>query len=212
MKKLLVLVFGLLLAASAGAMITIDLQADLLKKADGTPMPTSGLVILAASTSDTTFNAPTDTDFVSGDDIIVKKWSLDSGYGAGIFEKSTGPISFSGNWGPDDPLQLYWYPSLTYDSAVPGAGTSYGQYRNNSAVDNSYVWFTPPDGFTVGLKFFTKDSIQLYGTGLASNPAEAGLASQTTVPEPAAFATVSGLLCLMGAVAFKARRQKTRAA
>jgi len=203
MKKLLAMALGALVVAQTHGSVTIDFGAAVLQTTGPAPMPVGGLVILAASTENSLFNAPLDTAFVSGDDIEIKRWALTT---EGQLLTTTGPLTLSGNWTAADPLQFYWYPTLTLGAERPGAGTSYGTYRTDLVLNGSTTgWFTPSDGSLIALNFLTASA----GGSLAD---AMGLATQTTVPEPAAFATVSGLLCLLGAIAFKARRQKTRRA
>jgi hypothetical protein len=157
-------------AAKAFATVTLNLSAAYLNEASGTPMPTNGLVLLVASTSDSTFGTPTFASFVSGDDTIVAKWDLSTWSTPGLLLESTGPVALGSGWNAGDPLQLYWFPTLTLASASPGVGASYGKYRTNSTVDGGDPWTTPADGATIALKFLTADAG-------GSNPNAAGNAS-----------------------------------
>lgn len=196
---------ALWLPAPAFATITIDLDAELLKTSGGTAMPTSGLLILAASTLDSSFSAPTDTAFFMGDDIEIKRWDLSGGFNtAGVFSGSTGSLTLSGNWTAGDALQLFWFPTLTLSSTAPGAGTSYGQYRHATGLDGSAAWETPSDGSLVSLKFFTSDASFLISGG--SNSSASGTASFTAVPEPAAYGLAAAVGCVAWALFWKRYR------
>jgi hypothetical protein len=180
MKKLLFV--GLISLSHATAycqFVSFNIDAEVLKTAGGTAIPTSGLVILVASTLDASFGGPTDTSFVSGDDIELKRWDLSSGFNLpGILSVFSGPLQLTGNWNPGDPVQMYWFPTLTLGSIAPGPGTSYGQYRDAVGIDGSEVWTTPAAGFPVGsrsLRFSMSDATFLFTGG--SMPALAGKAS-----------------------------------
>ncbi len=88
-------------------------------------------------------------------------------------------FSLDGSLTVGDPVQLYWFPTLTvsdYDSNSLSEGTTYGFYRDSVGIDGSAQWVVPGDGSTVSLKFLTE------GQG-GSNPESAGWASLTVVPE-----------------------------
>jgi len=167
-----------LLQLAARASITIQLGADTLKDVAGNPMPTSGLVVLVASTLDSQFGSPTATSFVSGDDIEVARFDLSSTEIPGLVE-DLAILTLSGDWGAGDPLAIFWYPTLTIDAVSPGASTPYGFYRDptpsgeqGTGLDGSDPWFTPADGATLwNLLFLTSDA------GGASTPPGAGNAS-----------------------------------
>lgn len=195
--------------------VTFNIDAESLKTSGGTPMAPSGLVILVVSTADAIFGGPTAGSFVSGDDAIVKSWDLTvggggGGFGNGILSGTTGsiPLANISGWDPGDPLQMYWFPTLTLSSPSPGAGTSYGQYRDPVGIDTSEVWttYTPfPFGFR-NLKFFTSDATF---NSPGTNPAVAGNASLTTVPEPSAYAMVFGMFCFAGALVKRGLRARS---
>jgi len=211
MKKLLFVgLISLSLATAHCQFVDFGVDAEVLKTSGGAPMPTSGLAVLVASTLDASFAGPTDTSFASGsDDIVLQKWDLSTGFNMpGVLSVTMGSMLLTGNWNTGDPVQLYWFPTLTLGSSAPGAGTSYGQYRDAVGVDGSQVWTTPAPGVTGSLKFFTSDATFLNAGG--SNPAVVGNASLTTVPEPSEYAMVFGMFCFAGA--FIRRSLKARSA
>ena len=183
MKTILITTI-LMLQFKVLATVTINIDAEKLKTDSGGLMSTNGLVILVASTNDSTFNGPTPTSFVSGDDIIVGSWDLaargEEGWGEpGVFSGVANGLY--GAWKPGNPLKLYWFPTLTLSSTAPGYGTTYGQFHSPTNIDGGVAWITPADGATVSMAFFTEDADFLNEGG--SNPASAGLASSIT-PNP----------------------------
>jgi hypothetical protein len=162
---------------TARASIGISVDADLLQNADGTPMPMTGMVLLVASTTDSTFNAPTAGSFVSGDDIIVARFNLMGATNGVLIDFAPGLI-LSGSWNAGDPLAIYWYPTLATNATAPGGGTPYGFYTTNAPADGSDPWVTPANGTTaIDLRFITDNSDTVNGHATGSNPAAAGLAS-----------------------------------
>jgi hypothetical protein len=196
--RFVVLLLGFSLHFCSFGAIRLVFDVDQLKTAEGAPMPESGLVLLAASTLDSAFSEPTPNSFFSSlDDIIVGRWSLDSGFGPGVFTRDF-TTTLSGDWNTGDPLQLYWYPTLTEAATQPGAGTTFGRYTDPVGIDGSDPWFTPSDGNAQNtLRFVTTDA--LVATP-GSNPPEAGEANFTVVPEPSDYAAIIGLACLGWAV------------
>jgi hypothetical protein len=139
-------------AATTFATVGIQISAETLRTAGGSSlMPAGGLVILVTTTNGTTFGGPTATSFASGPgDLEVARWSLGS---AGVFSDGIDNLDLTGGKAAGQALALYWFPTLTISNSVPGAGTSYGYYRDSSpngatgtGVDFSDPWFIPPDG------------------------------------------------------------------
>lgn len=182
MKNFLALSVLAALSASLHA-VTFNLDAESLKTADGSPMPTTGLVVLTAGISGVFFG-PTQTTFSGGDELVLKKWNLSAFSMAGVISDTTGNLSFTAGWNEGDPLRLYWYPTLTIDSLQPGAGTMYGSYTDSVGIDGSDAWITSGESGVVSLKFFTSDAMFLSGPG--SNSEASGRASALVVPEPSA--------------------------
>ncbi|MGZ5544940.1 MAG: hypothetical protein ACXWIU_09715, partial [Limisphaerales bacterium] len=158
MRQLRLLLATLTLAFTWNAhALSISIDANLVKDANGNAMPSTGLVILVASTSDSTFNAPTPLNFVTGDDIIIGKWDLRTNTGGGFtepandvpgvvaaFVNTTVPIN--GN-----ALKLYWYPTLNINSTTPGQNTPYGTYTDAVGIDGSASWVGQSDQSTMSL-------------------------------------------------------------
>jgi hypothetical protein len=145
-----------LACACAQATITINIDAADLRTADGSQlMPLGGQVLLVASPDDAKFSGPTPTSFVSGDDVVLLRRNLDSGL-PGYFQAG---VNFDFNsfpgLNPGDPLQLYWFPTLTASDTIPGEGTPYGFYRHETGLDGSAPWVIPGDGSVVSINFIT---------------------------------------------------------
>lgn len=157
--------------------LTIQVDADLLKDSNGNSMPTNGLVILVASTTDSTFNGPTAGSFASGDDIVVAKFNLNSSGAPGVLIDVAPSLSLTGNWTVGDPLAIYWFPTLTTNSSAPTAGIPYGMYTTATPLDGSDPWVTPQSSANIDLRFITTDSDSVNGHLAGSNAATAALAS-----------------------------------
>ena len=170
--------------------VTITLDAEVLKNADGSAMPTSGLVILVASTNGVTFGGPTTNSLISGADLELFRWDLSAFASNGVLSGITTDLPLTGTWQSGDPLQLYWFPTLTISSTNHGGLTPYGQYRSAGGSDGSDPWVTPAlNSATISLKFFTADAVFLNAGG--ANPAAAGNANLKTPPVTIAHFTAN---------------------
>jgi hypothetical protein len=175
---------ALLLASWTSHALTIQVDADLLKDANGLPMSTNGLVVLVASTTDSTFGGPTSGSFVTGDDIVVAKFDLNASGANGVLIDVVTNLTFSGSWNSGDPLAIYWFPTLTKNSTAPSGGIPYGMYTTTTPLDGSDAWVTPNTSSTIDLRFITTDSDQNNGHLAGSNAASLGLASLTVGGAP----------------------------
>jgi hypothetical protein len=149
-------------------------------------MPISGQVLLVASTNGGNFGGPTESSFVTGNDVILYRGSLDSGFGPGFFQRvvNVDLNSFAG-LSPGDPIQLYWFPTLTASSTSPGSGATYGFYRHNPGLDGSDPWEIPGDGAIVNLAFVTVSQG-------GSNPDSLGYASHVNAIRRPVILSLSG--------------------
>jgi hypothetical protein len=166
-------------------------------------MPTTGLVLMVASTTDALFGGPTAGSFVTGDDVVLFRGDL-SGLGQPGYLQTTRFFPLTGELTSSDPVQLYWFPTLTiadYDSSNLAAGTTYGSYRDAVGINGSAPWIVPGDGNTVALKFFT---ISEGGSNLDT----AGWANFTVVPEASNLITAGLTLGLCALRLFRGARQK----
>jgi len=201
MKKTLFRSAALVCLASAAAHlradITFNIDAGILRTADGTtPAPDSTLVILAVDTQNNGFQGPTGTQFVTGDDVELYRWSLNSaGFLAGYTQPASlvltpAQVSAINSLNTGDPLRLYWFPTLTTGASSPAFGTPYGTYRTDSSIDSSIPWTFPVDPGTFSLNFLTTSAGGTRADSL-------GTANQATpVPEPATYGLIAGAGCL----------------
>lgn len=169
--------------------VTIMVDAEALKNAEGQAMTATGLVILVASTNDATFGGPTEDTFVTGDDIEIARWDLSAFASNGVLSEVTAALPFTGGWDTGDPLQLYWFPTLTTGSIKPGPGAAYGQYRHETGLDGSEPWVTPGEADVRSLRFYTADAAFLNDGG--ASPSAAGIANLSTPGEPGPQLTVT---------------------
>src|ERR1043166_7683866 len=98
------------------AQATITLNIDALDLRSGPSggsalVPTTGLFLLVASTTDGVFGGPTATSFSSGSDDVILFHGVSGSGSAGWFDQR---VNFqpSGNLSAGDPLRLYWFPTL----------------------------------------------------------------------------------------------------
>jgi PEP-CTERM motif len=211
--KFLALACFVLGCLSAKASVTLTLDGGTLGTSNGTPMADGGLLLLVASTTDSSFSSFLDQSastsvgsFLSGDDLIIGRFSVSSvsaGFSGGYSTVLSG-LNLTGNLSSDDALQLYWFPTLTTSSTTLGFGTSYGQYRTDSALDGSSSgWFMPSDSMTVALNFFTQSAG-------GSEADLLGNASLSTVPEPATTVALLGGVAALFVVVRRRRAQRAR--
>lgn len=207
MNKTFISVLGAaVLTCVSQASVNINLGVgELYGTSTSTIFPDGGLVQLIVSTGDASFSIPTAGSFVSGDDIVLGNFDLQSGVSGAPGALSTAlSINYSGSLAAGESLLVRWFPTLTLGSvgAGPAAGTIFGQYRTDSAIDGSSTgWFLPADGQTVALNFLT---LAVGG----SSPESLGLSSSmvTAVPEPATYAAILGLVTL-GLVGYRRFRR-----
>jgi hypothetical protein len=146
-----------LFCSCAQATVTFNIDTGDLRTANGAElMSTNGLVLLVASTStnNLAFGEPTATSFATGDDVVLFRGDLSGSGQPGFFQAAVN-LSLSSFPGlkPGDPVQLYWFPTLTVSSDSPGEGATYGFYRHDTGLDGSAAWVVPDDGALVNLTF-----------------------------------------------------------
>lgn len=221
MKKLL-LAFLATKALVCGAYaydVSFDLEADRLRANATTSFPTTGLILLVASTTNNTFGATITAGtslaaggfLDNGDDQILGRFDLSSTATAGSL-LTLATVSTGGtfaNLSAGDRLALYWFPTLTLNStAVPNTSTSYGTYQtgDTAPLDNSQAWTMPAtttDNYR--LYFLTTDAIN---TAAGSHTVAEATPNFFTVPEPSSL--VLGMLATVGLgwSAFRRRRNR----
>ncbi|HTG45675.1 MAG TPA: hypothetical protein VK633_14225 [Verrucomicrobiae bacterium] len=217
MKWRLGVISAVVLPVSVSA-VTFNIDADRLKDANGNPMPLTGQVVFIASTDPSNnstgaglpsgFAGPVAGSYSSGDDFVIARWDLDSGFGAGAFDRSLSVV-LTGGWTTGDPLALLWFPTLT-SGDLPTDGTPYGFFRDDvsDSLTSRAPWVTPSASDTVNLEFATQDANSGVFNG-ATYPGGAyapsvGNANLTVVPEPSQYAAAFGLIC--AGIAFTSRK------
>ena len=225
MKRLFLALFACnALLHTAGAYnVSFDLEADRLRSTTATTdFPTTGLVLLVASTTNTTFGAtPTAGTSLAvgsfldnGDDQILARFDLSATQTPGSLLVNPG-VSTGGtfaNLDGGDRLALYWFPTLTVNSTViPDTATAYGTYQNGNTapLNGSSAWTMPASTtFNYKLYFLTTDA-ELTAAG--SHTAVEATASLLTLPVPEPSSYVFGAVGLIG-LGWMLQRRHTRVA
>jgi hypothetical protein len=193
--------------------VGVDMLVGILYDSGGAPLADGKLIQLIADTAQDGFSSPTSTSYVSGDDVVLYSFSVDSSIlgTAGTSQASTFSINYANYSGlsAGDPLLLRWF-DVDYVSGATGPGIStfhFGQYRDgfSNASISSDAWVTPSDtGGALVLNFITQsfgDSNSISDTSaLASNLI-------TPIPEPAHIAGLAGL-AVLGSAFYIRRRSR----
>ncbi|MBI2513886.1 MAG: PEP-CTERM sorting domain-containing protein [Opitutae bacterium] len=197
-KILLVLAIAVSAVAGRAQTIAMDFGLGVLSGANGTAVPEGSLVKIIAS-SDALFGAPTDSSFVSGNDVVIYSGLLDGSAGLGLNTGTTSiSLSVSSTYAANF-LLVRWFPTLTSLQALPGNSTAYGEF----GYPNDNTWVAPSAGNTLAYNFFT------VSTTLGSFANTLGYASLSTapaaVPEPTTYAAILGVFA-MGIIAYRRHR------
>jgi hypothetical protein len=201
---------GSLSSLNAGVSFLVD--GEVLSDANGAPIGQNSLVVLLASTTNSTFEPLAFGESLAvgslwGDDMVLWKGDISSFGVDGVLNAATGNLNFTGNWGQNDAISLLWFPTLTTSNDALVGGASYGLYTNSSAIDGSGAWITPADGSSnYNLLFYTTNGEQL---AAGSNSPSSGRATLTVtgaaIPEPSSFAALAGF-AVLGLAASRRRR------
>ncbi|MCX6953868.1 MAG: IPT/TIG domain-containing protein, partial [Verrucomicrobia bacterium] len=145
--------------AAKGETVGIVLTAAGLANSSGTALPDNRLIQLIANTAGQTHGSPTVTSFVSGSDVVLASFALNSSTTGvtGSFQiyLTVDRSAFAGlNSGA--PLLLRWYDiPYSVGQTAPGA-TTYGQFTTSVVVDGATSgWTLDLDGNHASLNFIT---------------------------------------------------------
>lgn len=154
-----------------------------------------GSLVIAVTTSNSSFSGPVDGSFVSGGDTVIGSWTVDSGVdGPGTFDVTFENISYGAGIDYGQKIALYWFSSISSIESLPNQGDAYGFYSDSS-------WLIPADGSL--LVTYTISTIA-NGGSLSDSSTVANMVV-SAVPEPAAYAGLVGVAAL-GVVAWRRRR------
>ncbi len=213
-KTLAALVCLLGFSSTVQATITIEVDLGILRTATGAPLPDGSMLQLIASpvttaNPDGIFGAPTTNSFVSGNDILVQSFAMNDKFATG---EAGGTISITLNTGTNpivvgDALLLRWFSGTVSTASSPTAGSTYGQYRSDTAESNEtgLTWFVPnADGkiftFPTGLDFQTVtaggSNLDIIGNALLP---------LAPAPEPSTYALIG---CAIIGISLATRRRK----
>jgi hypothetical protein len=198
--------------------INLLIQAEeILQGGSGSqPAAANSLVLLVADTTGAGFKPLTSGCITTGsefgpkdNDLIIDQLSIVQGNflfnNEPVLDSAINNISFFGAWDANDPLAIYWLPSLTTGASNVGLSVAYGMYTDQVGVDGSAAWITPATGQGAPM-FFTTDG---HGIGIGSSvPVSTGFSSLSTVavPEPADFGLLGGASAL-GLVLLRRRKR-----
>ena len=201
---------SLLSVCSIEGAVTLDFQADQLRRADGTtPIGNSSLVIIVADTSRNGFSSLLSGGQLSvngllagTDDRVVGRFDL-SLWGDGAAQTPFGTTFDFANytgWDTGDPLAFYWFPDLTLSDLSLDTGDSYGRYLGPGSDGGN--WITPTDGQEGKFLFLTTAGGTL-GPGTLASGLGTASSTVTAVPEPGKSVL---LLIGMGMLLFARKR------
>ncbi len=185
--------------------VSFEIDAGLLQNATGTAVEANGGLLQLIASPSGTFSAPTSSAYVTGDNVLVSSFAMNSNGGtAGLTVNDFTNLALSSTLTAGESLLLRFYPNLTYASmpSSPTLATTYGQVRSSTAetgvTDPSQTgWFVPASGSTVDLEYLTVSAG--HGGTYSNTSAFATGIVITGVPEPSTYAMfVCGFAGLIG--------------
>jgi hypothetical protein len=158
MQTIFALAASVLLAAGpAYAVVSLNIGAGRLYKADGTTWANGTAVYLVDADGDGFGDLTTATNSFKADpdDIILGKVPVIDG----IVNDALPDFELVGQLGVGDKILLIWYPDLPFanDLTGPGQARSFGTFRSDAALAFSDIGFVIPNDGIWGLYAFTQD-------------------------------------------------------
>ncbi len=204
MKRLLLIiaVSASFSVAAVADQVTLNIDAGYLKNSTGTAVVPNGMLLQLIASPSGTFSAPTSSSYITGDNVLLQNFSMNSNGGSGETLNGTS-LTLSTTLTTGEAVLLRFYPSLSATSApsAPTLGTTYGQVRSSTIesgqTDTSQApWVIPASGLTVDLLYITATDGGSYSdaSAYASN-----VVLPAAVPEPASViqgGIAAGLLAL----------------
>ncbi len=214
MKKKSLLFFAAVgLAPALSATVTVEFLVGKLLAADAVnTAPENSLIQILAMTLGAGFEDPTAVSFTGGNNNsrVLYSFGLDSsttGISGTFNYLPPSSLSLTGGLATGNQLLVRWFPTLDINSAAPGLGTKYGQYRTDLIFDDTdgsgSGWVLPAEGESKTLRFLT-----LSEGGSVANAA--GVANRTVTVVPESDYAVAGLATLATAALVRRRRKSGR--
>ena len=172
-----------------------SLDAGILRNTLGTAVVPNGALLQVIVSPSGTFSAPTSSSYVTGDNILIGSYAMNSNGGAGETLQTVN-FTLSATVVAGESVLLRFYPSLTLANmpTAPTLSTTYGQVRSSTIEfggtkdPTETAWVVPSASKAVDFNYITSDN----GGTAAYTPASAD-ATQTVligvvVPEPSTYA------------------------
>lgn len=220
MKKFWLVLTSFAVVPWASASVTLHFQGGTFQRDDLTLAPAGSLVLVIADTAGDGFGTPAIGDFLGGssDDILLDELAITV---EGFLSSATQPLSFSGDpgyvaqspsytgtWGPGDPLGILFVPSLNHDENIDPANPPADSSDDARATDglkygfySDPAWTTPVDGTTQSGGAGSNTALTIENGGALPNDT---LVADMVIPEPSAT-----MLAGLGFLAFFMRRRRT---
>ena len=195
-RWIILCLFSFLAVVSKAETVGIIVTAVGLTNSSGVALPDNSLIQVIANTAGQAPGAPTVTSFVSGADIVLASFGLNSSSTGipGSFQVylTIDRTAFTG-LNPGAPLLLRWY-DMPYASGQTAPGFSaYGQYTTSVVIDDSSSgWTLGQDGSNSTLNFIN-------AANGGSQPTTAGIAGNAVVRNLITLTAGSGQTKVYGA-------------
>lgn len=188
----------------------MDFQADQLRKADGSAISNTALVLIVADTTGNGFASLFDggqlnvNGLLGGtDDRVVARFDMTEWEnGAAQNPDSEFELSSVTNWSTNDPLAIFWFPELTLASTEIDTNNTYGLFAGPGSTGES--WITPGESAFTQFLFYTQSGGTL-GTGAFASALGNASNTVSAVPEPSV-----SMLAMAGAMFAVLGRRRRR--